>query len=93
MLAWVDRYGARSIKARQAPTLDGHFAPATEVTLYEAAKEARKTGNTAQMLTDMGLWTFGLPYAEALPNGQAIIVYYAGIEGAMDIRWARCEIF
>ncbi|MBS1824770.1 MAG: exo-alpha-sialidase [Acidobacteria bacterium] len=93
VLAWVDRYGARSIKARQAPTLDGHFAPATEVTLYEAAKEARKTGNTAQMLTDMGLWTFGLPYAEALPNGQAIIVYYAGVEGAMDIRWARCEIF
>ncbi len=93
VLAWVDRYGSRSIRARSAPRLDGEFAASTEVVLYEAAKEARRTENTAGLLTDMGLWTFGLPYAEALPNGDALVVYYAGVEGCMDVRWARCGLF
>ncbi|MBL8177237.1 MAG: exo-alpha-sialidase [Bryobacterales bacterium] len=90
VLAWVDRYGTRSIRARSAASLDAQFGPDTEVVLYEAAKEARRTGNTAEMLTDMGLWTFGLPYAEALPDGDALVVYYAGVDGCMDVRWARC---
>lgn len=93
VLAWVDRYGSRSIRARGAPSLHAEFLPDTEVILYEAANEARRTGNTAEMLTDMGLWTFGLPYAEALPNGDALIVYYAGVEGCMDVRWARLTFF
>jgi len=93
VLAWVDRYGTRSIRARCATSLDGDFAQSTEIVLYEAAKEARRTGNTAEMLTDMGLWTFGLPYAEALPDGDALVVYYAGVEGCMDVRWARLRIF
>lgn len=93
VLAWVDRYGTRSIRARYAHSLDGDFAQSTEIVLYEVAKEARRTENTAGMLTDMGLWTFGLPYAEALPGGDALVVYYAGVEGCMDVRWARLRIF
>jgi hypothetical protein len=41
------------------------------------------------MLVDMGRWSFGLPYAEALPNGEAIVVYYAGTPDRMDVRWQR----
>jgi hypothetical protein len=37
----------------------------------------------------MSLWTFGLPYAEALPDDDVLIVYYAGTESVMDIHWAR----
>jgi hypothetical protein len=88
VLAWVDRYGSRSIRARCAASIDGVFDAASEVALYEAAAPARQTDDTAGMLADMGLWSFGLPYAEALDDG-ALVVYYAGTPERMDIRWAR----
>ena len=39
----------------------------------------------------MSLWTFGLPYAETLADGTALVVYYAGTDEAMDIHWARID--
>jgi len=93
VLAWVDRYGSRSIRARMAASLDGVFDPVSEVVLFEAAAPARETADTATMLTDMSLWSFGLPYAEALPGGEeALVVYYAGTPERMDIRWARLKV-
>ena len=93
VMAWVDRYGTRSIRARLAASLDGVFDPATEVVLYEAAAPAHTTADTAAMLTDMATWSFGLPYAEVLPGGQeALVVYYAGSPERMDIRWARLTV-
>jgi hypothetical protein len=47
---------------------------------------------TGALLVEMSLWTFGLPYAEALPDGDVLVVYYAGSDAAMDIRWARLRI-
>ena len=92
VLAWVDRYGSRSIRARLADTIDGNFTVASEVVLYEAAAPARQTAGTAGLLTDMGLWSFGLPFAEALPNGREVIVaFYAGTPDCMDIHWTRLE--
>lgn len=93
VLAWVDRYGSRSIRARLAPSIDGEFAASSEVVLYQAASPAHQTSDTAGMLTDMGLWSFGLPYAEALPGGrEVLVVYYAGAPDCMDIRWCRLEL-
>jgi hypothetical protein len=89
VMAWVDRYGTQSIRARRAPSLDGAFEQSSQVVLYEAAQEPRRTANTASLLTDMGLWTFGLPFGEALPDGNVLIVYYAGVETCMDVRWAK----
>lgn len=89
VLAWVDRYGSRSIRARMAASLDGEFAVASEVVLYEAAAPARATADTAEMLADMGLWCFGLPYAEAVGDDEVLVVYYAGTPERMDIRWAK----
>lgn len=92
VLAWVDRYGTRSIRARCASALDASFDPASEIVLYQAESPARETADTAGMLTDMGLWSFGLPYAEALPNGDVFIVYYAGTPQSMDVRWVRLQL-
>ena len=50
------------------------------------------TGSTGEMLVDMGRWSFGLPYAETLPDGDVLVVYYAGSPEAMDIRWARLSV-
>jgi hypothetical protein len=92
VLPWVDRFGTRAIRARVAPAIDAPFDPASEVVLYALEQEAPPGAgedSTGALLADMGLWTFGLPYAEALPGGDVLVAYYAGTPSAMDIRWAR----
>jgi hypothetical protein len=89
VLAWVDRYGSRTIKARMAQGVEEEFEAATEVTLYRAPAAARATATTGEMLADMSLWSFGLPYAVALPSGEALVSYYAGTAEVMDVRVAR----
>lgn len=89
VLAWVDRFGSQSIRARLATGLDAPFDAATEVTVYEHKRPEAASTDTGDMLASMGLWNFGLPYAEALPDGDVLVVFYAGEAAALDIRWAR----
>ena len=91
VLAWVDRFQTRSIRARSASAIDAPFDGASEVVLYEHAP----TDGQAQTLGhgrdawEMGVWNFGLPFAEALPNGDVLVVYYAGSPNCMSIYWVR----
>ena len=89
VLAWVDRFGSRSIRARQALDVAAPFPASSEVTVYQHPKPEAASADTGDMLASMGLWNFGLPYAEALADGDAMVVYYAGEAGALDVRWAR----
>ena len=93
VLAWVDRYQSRSIRARLAVAADAPFAAATEVELYRHAANgcggASGPEDTGDLLAEMGLWSFGLPFAAALPDGDAMVVYYAGDQSCMEVRWAR----
>lgn len=93
VLAWVDRYQTQSIRARSARKLTGDFDAATEVIIYEAGQKGERTNDTGEMLSDMARWSFGLPFAEALPDGDVLIVYYAGSAEAMNIRWARLRTY
>lgn len=93
VLPWVDRFGSRSIRARVAPSLDGPFDAAGEVVLHTLeGPGSGGTTSTGELLADMALWTFGLPYAAALPGGDALALYYAGSPGRLDIRWARLKV-
>ena len=95
VLPWVDRFGTHAIRARMAPAIDAAFDPASEVVLYvldQASAPAPDDDSTGALLAEMSVWTFGLPYAEALPGGDVFVVYYAGSETTMDIRWARLRI-
>ena len=92
VLAWVDRFGSRSIRARQASAIDAPFDARSEVAVYEHQMSATATDNTGELLSDMKLWSFGLPYAEALPNGDALVAYYAGTEASLDIHWSRLRL-
>ncbi|HZY48371.1 MAG TPA: sialidase family protein, partial [Devosia sp.] len=89
ILAWVDRFGSRSIRARRARDIAAPFDPAGEVVIYAHEEVESGSSGTGEMLASMELWSFGLPFATALPNGEAIVVYYAGEAKALDIRWAR----
>jgi hypothetical protein len=92
VLCWVDRFHSRSIRARLAPSIRGHFGPDTEIAIYRHVnpdtKDA-KSDTTGEMLEDMGFWAYGLPFATALPDGDVMAVYYAGNGTIMNIHWAR----
>ena len=92
LLPYVDRFGSRSIRARLAPAIDAPFDPATAVVLYQQEQASgEQTDSTGELLGEMSLWTFGLPYAETLSDGTALVVYYAGTDETMDIHWARID--
>ncbi len=87
VLAWVDRFGSRSIRARRAADIAAPFAD--EVVVYAHPQPEAASSDTGEMLASMGMWNFGLPSATALPDGDVLVVYYAGETGALDVRWAR----
>jgi len=91
VVAWVDRFGSSSIRARLADGLEAPFSAATEVVLYEHGKQAASSQDTGELLADMGQWSYGLPYAEALPDGEVLVAYYAGTNTRMGIHWARLK--
>ena len=93
VLAWVDRFCSQSIRARLATNVDAPFDPASEVIVYQHNAEfIKQSENLSDDLQEMGLWTFGLPHCTAMPNGDVIVVYYAGNEETMDIRYARIAV-
>lgn len=92
VLAWVDRFVTHAIRSRVASTVDAAFDPAREVVIYTHGSEAKRDDKTGDLLAEMGAWAFGLPSATALPDGDVLVVYYAGDNGAMDIHWARLRL-
>lgn len=92
VLCWVDRFYSHSIRARLASSIGGTFDPKTEIDIYRhgiRAKKEAKSDTTGEVLEDMGFWTYGLPHAEVLPDGDVMIVYYAGNSTTMNIHWSR----
>lgn len=94
VLAWVDRFGSRSIRARVAASIEAPFPAETEVVLFQLEAPGRASGeqSTGELLAEMGLWNYGLPYAEALPDGDVLVLYYAGTKAAMSAHWARLAV-
>lgn len=89
VLPWVDRFVSHSIRARVASAVDAPFDPASEVVIYTHGSEAIRDDNTGDLLAEMGAWSFGLPSATTLPDGNVLVAYYAGDDVAMDIHWTR----
>lgn len=92
VLAFVDRFGSQSIRARMAQRLDAPFDAASEVTLYTHKQPEAAAGDTGDMLASMDLWSFGLPSATALPDGDVLVVYYAGTPQSLDVHWAKLRV-
>ena len=91
VFAWVDRFGSGSIRARLAAAIDAPFGSDSELVIYEQADSAAGNEDAAGAL-GLSMWSYGLPYTEALPNGDVLVVYYAGSESAMDVRYARIRV-
>ena len=95
VLAFVDRFKTHSIRARWAADVAAPFPLQTEAVIYShqaTLAKAAKADTTGEALVDMAAWRYGLPYVEALPEGDALVMYYAGTPTAMDIHWARLRL-
>ena len=95
VLCWVDRFHSHSIRARLASSIDGPFDPETEIEVYRHEildRKGTKSDTTGDLLEGMNFWTYGLPYAEVLSDGDVIVVYYAGDTKTMNVHWARIAI-
>ena len=90
--ARVSVYDARGRLMGSSPVLlglahgDDSVPGIGERKMADIRPDERTTGDD---LVEMGTWTYGLPYAEALPDGDVLVVHYAGDAGAVDIRLAR----
>lgn len=93
ILAWVDRYNTQSIRARLASHISADFDLTSEVIIYtHQANDVHQSDDTGTLLDEMSIWSFGLPYAEILANGDVMVVYYAGNSQMMDIYFARLQL-
>jgi hypothetical protein len=100
VLAWVDRFGSGSIRARLAASIDAPFVSGSEIVLFDAAAEASSAGTgssatdtTGDALVQMQTWSYGLCHAETLPDGDVGVVHYApGSAGGIEVRWIRLAV-
>ncbi len=94
VMVYVDRSGAPAIRLRTSAD-DGRTWPAdTTLTLYESvlpSQTTRKDG-MADAWSEMGKFSVGLPTTAALPNGDVLVVYYAGpATDSTSIEWVRVK--
>ena len=65
----------------------------TEVVIYDHAAALRSRPSAGENMADtlgvMSDWSYGLPYATVLSNGEVLLVYYAGLVERMDVKWVR----
>ena len=95
--------GDRNFKKKgriKLPAYFARFGVISSLQLFIKNKEAMekiplKGDSTAELLSvsEMLCWTYGLPFATTLPNGEVMVVYYSGSTESMGIDWVRlsCE--
>lgn len=97
LLAWVDRFQTGSIRTRLARCVDQPFSPSTECVLYTHpplchSNDDEVASSTGDLLAEMGVWTYGLPFAEGLADGSVLILHYEPSQaGGTQITWVRME--
>jgi len=93
-MVYVDRTAAPAIKLRVSADAGKTWPEATEMTLYqpELASQSGKKSSMQDALSEMEKFSLGLPTTARLPNGDLLVVFYAGPEPDLtDIRWLRVK--
>jgi hypothetical protein len=91
-MVYVDRAGAPAIRCRFSADGGRTWPESTRLSIYEsglAGQTVAKSGMN-DAWSEMGKFSVGLPATAALPNGDILVVYYAG-PGAdrTNVMWAR----
>ena len=89
---WINSESPASFAPVLAPKSMLHFQEKdSEVVLYEHRRK-ESGDDTAELVGQIVHWSYGCHFAEALPNGEVMVVYYAGTDTGMDIHWARLKV-
>ena len=81
--------GGRASTPRSTPT---PRSCSTRPTVRSRATPS-STETTGDALVEMQAWSYGLAFAETLPDGDVGVVHYApGQDGGLDVRWVRLAV-
>ena len=84
--------GSRDRRALRSRHRGRDHRPADPIERPSATDTTDATA-VGEALVDMGTWSYGLAFAEALPDGEVGVVHYAaGAGGGTDVRWARLRL-
>ena len=92
VLCYVDRTGAPVIKARVSMDGGKTWPDRDELTVFSSGSGSQtdKKATMQDAWKEMGKFSIGLPATALLPDGDFIVVYYAGPEtDVTGIHWAR----
>ena len=97
LAAYVHRHHLPSLRVILSDDLGHTWRMAEELVFYDKTRGGQESGMSGQRdfsdyWADMGVWTFGHPTTLLLPNGEVMVVYYAGDETAMGIHWVRIAV-
>jgi len=88
VLVTVDRHGTGTIDARLSADGGASWDGTPPLTVYSHASAVEGSGRL-EKFTDWDKWDFGRPQAALLPDGDVMVVYYAGVGQRTGIHWAR----
>ncbi len=93
-LVYVDRTGSPVIKMRVSGDGGRTFPESTEAIVYQTdtASQTWAKKSMQDAWAEMGKFSIGLPATAVLPNGDTLVVFYAGRHTDLtDVRWARLD--
>ncbi len=91
-MVYVDRTGAPAIRCRFSSDQGRTWPAGPTLSLYESelSSQTEKKEAMADAWSEMGKFSIGLPATAALPDGDFLVVYYAGpATDSTSILWAR----
>ena len=91
-MVYVDRSGAPVVKTRTSPDGGRTWPEESEIVLHRTDTESQtwNKGKMQDAWAEMGKFSVGLPATALLPDGDVLVVYYAGPEtDQTDIQWVR----
>jgi hypothetical protein len=94
---YVHRHSPPTLRAVLSDDWGHTWKSAEALVFYHKARGGQESGVGGQRdfsdyWADMSVWTFGHPAPLRLPNGEVLIIYYAGSETAMSLHWVRLAI-
>ena len=95
--AYVHRHHPPSLRAILSGNGGRTWTAAPELVFYEKARGSQESGmggarDFGDYWADMSIWTFGHPAPLLLPDGEVLVLYYAGDETAMGVHWVRIAV-
>ena len=97
LVVYVHRHHPPSLRAMLSSDFGKTWDAAGELVYYqkEMGQEAGMVQGKRQIedyYADMRVWTFGHTQAGLLPDGDVIVVYYAGDMESLSIHWVRISL-